>query len=158
MTFPDPHATRAVSARDREKIPPIRGSDFVLEHTRQTIYIPSGKPVYRFDIFRSPREGAQRIGSASLILDPDVNNVQDIGQVSARLEPRSDDPGLLARIVFSLSKYAAQKGVKRVRIVVQRNARTAIEACEHRLHCETATISEEAARKGLVGFEINFDD
>jgi hypothetical protein len=158
MTFPDPHATRPVTYKERVKIPPIRGSDFVLEHTRQKIYIPSGKPVYRFDIFRSPREGAERIGSASLILDPDMKNVQDIGQVSARLERGSDDPGLLARIVFSLSKYAAQNGVKRVRIVVQRNARTAIEACEYRLRCDAAPISEEAAKKGFVGFEIQFDD
>jgi hypothetical protein len=158
MTFPDPHATRAIAPNKREKIPPIRGPDFVLEHTRQTVYLPSGKPVHRFDIYRSPREGASRIGSASLILDPDVNNVQDIGQVSARLERRSEDPGLLARIVFSLSKYAAQNGVKRVRIVVPRNARTAMEAFEHRLHCDQAPISEEASRKGLVGFEINFDE
>ena len=130
----------------------------MLEPTRETIFPPSGKPVHRFDIFRSPRENAQRIGSATLILDPDVNNVQDIGQVSARLQRSLEDPGLMARIVFSLSKYAAEHGVKRVRIVVQRNARAAMEACAHRLRCDRAPISEAAARKGLVGFEIAFDD
>jgi hypothetical protein len=154
MTFPDQGDMRDVEPDDAsEDIPAIRGSDFILQHRQQKIYIRSGRPVHGFDIFRSPRDGTERIGRATLILDPDVENVHDIGQISAKLQRNSDDPGLLARVVWSLCRYAAQKGIKRVRIVVPRNERTAIQACE-RLQGEVAVLSEKAARRGLVGFEI----
>jgi hypothetical protein len=90
------------------------------------MYVPTRAPAFFFDVFS---DCGDRIGIASLILEPSQVAVQNCGHVCANLSEKHATVDLLAQVVDILNSYAMQSGLKEVLIVVPAAHALSVDAC-----------------------------
>ncbi|WP_166360326.1 hypothetical protein [Pseudomonas akapageensis] len=105
----------------------LNGQGFTLQPQRVKVFKPTGAPVYFYDIMT---DSPERVGIASLVLEPDSQQVVDVGHACANLAESQTEPGLLARVAEVLITHGYEQGLPSVRVVVPAEDAKAIEACE----------------------------
>ncbi|NUT78105.1 hypothetical protein HNO86_23980 [Pseudomonas sp. C1C7] len=114
---------------DEDIAPPqiLNGDGFTLQPRAVKVFKPTGAPVYLYDVLT---DGPERVGIASLVLEPDSAQVADVGHACANLAEDQTDPGLLARIAEKLIAHGYEQGLPSVRVVVPSEDAKSIKACE----------------------------
>ncbi len=156
MTAPAGNQLRTLSSNDMEvETSPIRGDGFKLVPTATKIFIPSGAPVIFYDVL--PKEGSERLGIASLILEPQAQLVESLGHVCARISSSSADKGLLAKVAKALLEHGFSRGLSCSLLVVPASEPEAVEAAAS-LSPSTKTQRSFDDRRAGVVFEYNSPD
>lgn len=105
----------------------LNGQGFTLQPRTVKVFKPTGAPVYLYDIMA---DAPERIGIASLELEPDSQQVIDVGHACANLAEDQTEPGLLARVAELLITHGYEQGLPSVRVVVPSEDAKSIEACK----------------------------
>lgn len=129
MTVVNGKDLRAVQHGEAFAAPQVlKGPGFHLQPRDIKVFKPTGAPVIFYDVFQ---EGEQeRCGIASLVLEPDASQVEDVGHACANLAESCQDPTLLARVGELLIAHGYEQGLPSVRIVVPAADGKSVAACE----------------------------
>lgn len=106
----------------------LYGQGFTLQPHTVKVYKPTGAPVYLYDVLTD--DSPERVGIASLVLEPDAREVVDVGHACANLAEGQTEPGLLARVAELLINHGYEQGLPSVRVVVPSDDAKSIDACE----------------------------
>lgn len=105
----------------------LQGVGFTLQPREVKVFKPTGAPVHLYDIMT---DATKRVGIASLVLEPDFRQVENVGHVCANLAGDQADPALLANVGELLIAHAYEQGLPSVRIVVPADHAPSVAACE----------------------------
>lgn len=105
----------------------LQGQGFTLQPREVKVFKPTGAPVYLYDIMT---DATKRVGIASLALEPDFQQVEDVGHACANLAEDCTDPHLLTKVAELLIAHGYEQGLPSVRVVVPADYAQAVAACE----------------------------